>query len=127
MTAETTPSFSPAIPLLRSFSEEQARSFYIDFLGMTVDWEHRFEPGLPLYMQVSRGSLTLHLTEHFGDAGPHATVFIRMVGVAALQAELRAKQHPNCRPDIVDQPWGREMTVTDPFGNRLRFCEQEPA
>jgi catechol 2,3-dioxygenase-like lactoylglutathione lyase family enzyme len=115
--------FTRAIPLLRSFSEAQAKAFYGGFLGMDVDWEHRFEPGMPLYMQVSRGALVLHLTEHFGDASPHATVFIPMTGVAAFQADLAAKQHPNCRPGIVDQPWGREMTITDPFGNRLRFCE----
>lgn len=25
-------------------------------------------------------------------------------------------------PEIVD--WGKELNLTDPFGNRLRFCEQ---
>jgi len=34
---------SSAIPLLRIFSETKAKEFYIDFLGFSVDWEHRFE------------------------------------------------------------------------------------
>ncbi|WP_457818672.1 glyoxalase superfamily protein, partial [Staphylococcus aureus] len=54
---------SPAIPILRIFSVEKAREFYLDFLGFQVDWEHRFEPDLPLYMQVRRSGLTLHLSE----------------------------------------------------------------
>ena len=48
------------VPILRSFDEAKAREFYIDWLGFVVDWEHRFEPGLPLYMQVSRDGIALH-------------------------------------------------------------------
>ena len=56
-----------AIPILRIFDEAKAREFYVDFLGFTIDWEHRFEPGLPLYMQVSKDDCILHLSEHHGD------------------------------------------------------------
>lgn len=119
------PMMTPAIPLLRSFSEQAARAFYSGILGMTVDWEHRFADGMPLYMQVSRGPLVLHLTEHAGDAGPHATAFVWMTGIDAFHAEILSRNAPDCRPEIIDQPWGREMTVTDPFGNRIRFCEGE--
>ncbi len=38
------------IPILRIFDEEKAREFYVDFLGMSLEWAHRFEPGLPIYM-----------------------------------------------------------------------------
>jgi hypothetical protein len=27
------------------------------------------------------------------------------------------------RPGIEQWDWGRELTVTDPFGNRIRFSE----
>ena len=60
----------PAIPILRIFDEAKAREFYAGFLGFTFDWEHRFEPGTPLYAQVSRGDCRLHLSEHHGDAHP---------------------------------------------------------
>ncbi len=49
--------FQPAIPIFRIFDEAKAREFYVGFLGFAVDWEHRFEPDMPLYMQVSRGGL----------------------------------------------------------------------
>jgi hypothetical protein len=60
-------SFAKTIPILRMFSVEKTREFYLGFLGFKVEWEHRFEPALPLYMQVSRGDFVLHLTEHHGD------------------------------------------------------------
>jgi len=57
-----------SIPILRIFDEAKAREFYVDFLGFTVDWEHRFNDDAPLYMQVSRDGCVLHLSEHYGDA-----------------------------------------------------------
>jgi hypothetical protein len=45
--------FLATIPILRSYDEGKAREFYVDWLGFTVDWEHRFEPWAPLYMQVA--------------------------------------------------------------------------
>ncbi len=43
----------PAIPVVRTFSEEKAREFDCDWPGFRVDWEHRFAPGMPLYQQIS--------------------------------------------------------------------------
>ena len=63
------------IPILRIFDESKAREFYLDFLGMSVDWEHRFEPDTPIYIQVSRGELVLHLSEHSGDGTPGTKIF----------------------------------------------------
>jgi hypothetical protein len=42
------------IPILRIFDEAKAREFYLDWLGFSIDFEHRFEPGTPLYMGISR-------------------------------------------------------------------------
>lgn len=114
---------SAAIPIVRIFSVEKAKEFYVDFLGFTLDWEHRFEADLPLYAQVSRSGLTLHLSEHHGDASPGSTTFVPVEDIDALHAELHAKAYAFARPGIEAEGWGRVMQVTDPFGNRLRFCE----
>lgn len=119
--------FNQCIPILRIFDEAKAREFYLDFLGFTVDWEHRFEETAPLYMQVSRGGLTLHLSEHHGDGTPGSAVYVRMHDIAGLHAELSAKRYRYNRPGLHDQPWGmREMMVNDPFGNDIRFAESLP-
>lgn len=114
---------APPVPILRSFDEAKARAFYIGYLGFKVDWEHRFEPGLPLYLQVSRSACVLHLSEHHGDCSPGAALRIAVDDLDALHAELRAKPYANARPEIEAMPWGsRDMAVKDPFGNRLVFC-----
>ena len=109
--------FSRVVPVLRTFDTEKATQFYVDYLGMSVDWEHRFEPGLPLYRQVSRGDLVLHLTEHHGDSTPGSVVYTYMRGVRDLHAELAEKAsvgHNNPGLESVD---GRtEVQVVDPFG-----------
>jgi uncharacterized glyoxalase superfamily protein PhnB len=123
-TAGRQPRLEPATPILRIFSVEKAREFYLGFLGFTLDWEHRFEEGLPLYAQVSRSGLVLHLSEHHGDACPGSTVFVRMQGIEAFHRELSARRYPHARPALQDAPWNaRILEVTDPFGNRLRFSE----
>lgn len=114
----------PVIPVLRSFDQTQARAFFIDYLGFKVDWEHRFEPDLPLYMQVSRGTAILHISEHHGDCTPGGAVRIWIDDIEALHAEMTSNPHPRQRPAIEEMPWGlREMTLTDPFGNRVIFAQ----
>jgi len=111
-------------PILRIFDEAKAREFYIDYLGFRVVFEHRFEPGMPLYMGIARDGCTLHLSEHHGDASPGASMRIEVGDIDALQAELIAKDYRHARPSVARQPWGtRDMGVTDPFGNRLTFTD----
>jgi catechol 2,3-dioxygenase-like lactoylglutathione lyase family enzyme len=116
--------FKRAVPILRIFSLDKAREFYVDFLGCTIEWEHRFTPDAPVYMQVTRGELKLHLTEHHGDCTPGAHVYVYMTGVRDLHRELNDKNYRHNHPGLEQQEWGMaEMTVTDPFNNRITFAE----
>lgn len=109
-------------PVLRILDVALARGFYLDYLGCAVDWEYRFDDTAPLYMQVSRGGLLLHLSEHHGDATPGATVFVRVADLRAFHRELEARHGADRHPVIEDMPWGSiGMEVLDPFGNRIRF------
>ncbi|HZZ06101.1 glyoxalase superfamily protein [Paraburkholderia sp.] len=114
---------APAIPIIRIFSEEKAREFYVDFLGFTIDWEHRFEANFPLYAQVRRSDLILHLSEHHGDATPGSTIFVPVQDIDALHAELQRKDYKYGKPGIEMEPWGKVLETIDPFGNRIRFSE----
>ena len=119
--------FGRTIPILRIFSVEKAREFYLDWLGFSVGFEHRFAPDLPLYMGLERAGLELHLSEHHGDASPGTHVRIETTGIDALHRELTDKAYRYGRPGIETQPWGRDMTVHDPFGNRITFSERSPS
>lgn len=119
----STVTFDKPIPILRMFDEAKAREFYLDFLGFSVEFEHRFEADLPLYLGISRDGLQLHLSEHHGDASPGSTVFVPMHNIERLRDELLAKRYGYGRPQIVQQGWGQVLEVYDPFGNRIRFCQ----
>ena len=121
------PELQAITPILRIFSVDKAREFYLDYLGFRWDWEHRFGANFPVYAQVSRPDIALHLSEHHGDACPGAALRIRMRGIDDYRRELTAKDYRYTKPGIEDEAWGaRVLEVTDPFGNRLLFHEPTP-
>jgi catechol 2,3-dioxygenase-like lactoylglutathione lyase family enzyme len=116
--------FKRAIPILRIFDVDKAREFYLGFLGFNVDFEHRFHDDAPLFMGISRGGLQIFLSEHHGDGTPGTHVRIDVDGIDELLAELNAKHYKYYNPSIQTQDWGqRELTVIDPFNNRVTFSE----
>ncbi|WP_417693045.1 glyoxalase superfamily protein [Pseudomonas sp.] len=115
-------SFGKTTPILRIFDEAKALAFYVDFLGFTVDWQHRFGDDFPLYLQVSRDDCVLHLSEHHGDCTPGSALRIETDELEVFQQQLLAKQYRYAHPQIQAMPWGsQDMAISDPFGNRLVF------
>lgn len=112
------------IPILRIFDVMKAREFYLDYLGFKVDWEHRFEDNLPVYIQISMNELKLHLSEHYGDCSPGAAIRIEVDEIKGFHQCLIDKNFNYSRPGLENTPWGsNECCVIDPFGNRLIFYE----
>ncbi|MGK2947845.1 MAG: bleomycin resistance protein [Acidimicrobiales bacterium] len=100
------------VPIFRVADGRAAAQWY-ERLGFEVVGEHRFTPELPLYLFLRRGEVHLHLSEHTGDAPPGSVAYFYVDDVDALAADLDLRVAP--------QPWGREIEVTDPDGNRLRI------
>lgn len=48
----------PVVPALRITNYERSKAFY-QALGFQVDWEHRFEPNFPVFMEISREGMSL--------------------------------------------------------------------
>lgn len=97
------------VPILRTFPGEQARLFYVDFLGFTVDWEHRFGDGMPLYQQVTRQGCVLNLSEHHGDTTPGSAVRIEIANVQQRQRELVDGIVYPLRIGLDNQLWGSDL------------------
>lgn len=122
---DDTAGFGAPVPVLRVQRFDDVRSFYLDYLGFTVEWDHRFEPDMPLYVRLVRGATRLDLSEHHGDGTPGSVVWIPVADAKSLHAELKRKHYPSLRPGLdQDAPGGPTIEVIDPSGNTLRFCEE---
>ena len=111
------------VPILRMFDVAATKRFYVDWLGFTLDWEDAHPDG-PVYLQVSREGVVLHLSSHHDDGTPGSVVLVEMTGVEALHAEISARPYPFFNPAVGSHPLGRELQVIDPSSNRLRFFER---
>ncbi|NYD66125.1 glyoxalase superfamily protein [Agromyces atrinae] len=113
-----------AMPILRVVDAERARSFYVDVLGFTVEFTHRFGARMPVFLGVRLGKTTLGLSEHHGDGTPGSVVWIPLRRLTAYHSFVSKAAGGHLRPGIdADAPVGPTMSIIDPFGNELRFCE----
>ena len=110
------------VPTLRITNYARSKAFYVDALGFQIDWEHRFKPNFPVFMQVSRDGLALFLTEHAGDCPVGGLVHFYVPDVDAWYAEFQSKGVPVKEPPNESLQGLRDMTVVDPDGNKLRIC-----
>ncbi|NJP66937.1 glyoxalase superfamily protein [Streptomyces spiramenti] len=107
---ETAP-VEEAVPVLRVTDAERAAAWYAR-LGFAVTWEHRFAPGMPVFLELRRGAVTLFLSEHVNDAPPDGLIYLRVRDVDAAAAEFGAA--------VTAEAWARETELHDPDGNRVR-------
>lgn len=88
-----------------------------------MDWEHRYGESSPLYTQVSRGDLALHLSEHAGDATPGGNMVVYMTGIRDFHKELAGKEYRYMNPGLEHEDGRLTVEVIDPFSNHIRFME----
>ncbi len=114
-----------AIPVLRIFDVSKALEFYVDWLGFEVDWAHPNLEESPVYIQIARDQVVLHLSEHYGDCCPGSLVNIYTPNLEGYLEELKSQPYTYYNPSIDVTPWNlKQIMITDPFGNRLNFNER---
>ncbi len=114
------------VPILHIEDYEEAKAYYVDWLGFRIDWEFRFEPSFPVYMQVSRDGLVLHLSQHKGDNPAGVMCHVDVDDLDALVAEWRARK-PNFTQEVEITPWNaKHISLRDPFGNTLGINQLLP-
>ncbi|WP_044210261.1 glyoxalase superfamily protein [Coleofasciculus chthonoplastes] len=100
------------VPIFRVADARETAKWYAR-LKFVIEGEHRFAPEFPLYLFLRRGVNALHLSEHEGDARSNTLVYLYVHDVDEIAAEFNV--------EVEDQPWAREVELTDPDGNRLRI------
>jgi catechol 2,3-dioxygenase-like lactoylglutathione lyase family enzyme len=117
-----------AIPILKSSDLERTIAFCTGTLGAEILWRG------PGYAALLWGAHELHISAHAGDGAFGSAVYFPVDDVDATFAALlgRGLKPPLHRGPVyaspTDQTWGmRELYVSDPDGNCLRFgspCRQ---
>jgi catechol 2,3-dioxygenase-like lactoylglutathione lyase family enzyme len=107
------------VPVLYVEDAPRAVAWY-ERLGFSKEWEHQFEPGLPLFVSVARGRARLYLSEHTGDARPNTLIHLYVDDIDAISEEFGI-------PVDEEGLAGRECALEDPDGNRLRVATRRSA
>lgn len=110
------------IPVLRIFDLAAARTFYLDYLGFKIDWQHQFGENFPLYLQISKADLILQLSQHHGDVTPGSYIRIWMQDLEGFVLQLQSHDYTFAKPALQQTEWETlELSILDPFSNRLCF------
>jgi len=107
------------IPIFRVADASRSVAWF-EQLGFEQEWLHRFEPALPAFVSLARGAARMFLSEHGEDAGGPLVVG----AVAYLRVDAVDPIAERFGVDVIEQPWAREVHLTDPDGNRLRVGER---
>lgn len=100
------------IPILHVANAAKAVAWYTR-LDFHQEWEHRFEPHLPAFVSIARGTARIFLSEHKGDARADTLVYLWVCDVFSIAKDFQV--------EVSEQPWAREIELRDPDGNRLRI------
>lgn len=104
------------VPIFRVKDARESALFY-QRIGFELEGTHQFEPKFPVYAFLRRGAAQLHLSEHRGDAPKKSLAYFWVHDIESIAAALGQS--------VEQQPWAREVTVTDPDGNRLRCAQPD--
>ncbi len=97
------------IPILRIEDVDVALNWY-ELLGFSA---RRSVAGLPEFVEIARGDVCLFLAQDEEGALPDASIYLRVRDVGAVAAAF------GMSPE--DTPWGQEIELRDPDGNRIRI------
>lgn len=113
-------------PIFQITDYAQAVAFYIDWLGFSLDWEDGPTADGVRYLQISRSSLVLHLTNAPRESRPGSRAIAEFTGLIAFHRLLRQKESHFTTPPLQKTTWHdkvMQLELFDPAGNCLVLAE----
>ena len=119
-----TVAFQKTIPILRIFSVEKAKEFYVDYLGFTVAWRAANDGGGENCMLLAgAANLLLSTGSHLGDKPQFTgTLYFHMSGVQEFFERVRHKAEVVWPLEAMDYGQ-KEFGIHDGDGYTLAFAE----
>ena len=109
------------ISTFRVGDARSSESYYRDQLGFATTWQHDPGEGFPVFVEVSRDQVAIHLSEHEGDGAFGAQLYVKVDDAKALHEELAGRGAKIIEP-LQDSEWGHMIFVVEDLdGNVLRF------
>lgn len=109
------------VPTLQSNDASKSFDFYRSIFGFTKNWEHRYEPGFPLFISMSCGNTTIFITEHKNESAFGAELYLYVTDIVKLESHVKSLG-VKFEVELHETPYGtREFNIRDLDGNKLRI------
>ena len=112
-------------PVFQIADRAQALAFYVDWLGFSIDWAEN-PTSSSYYIQVSRGSILLHLTNYAHESTAGSKAMAEFTGLPAFYRLLSQKSSSFPVPQLQKANWNDKvmlLELRDPAGNCLVLAE----
>ena len=109
------------ISTLRVSDARASEELFCGKLGFHKTWEYDPGDGYPVFIEVTRDSVSFHLSEHEGDGPMGIQVYVSVSDALALYDEFTAKGVVTIS-EPSEAAWGELIfELQDLDGNTLRF------
>lgn len=111
-----------SIPQPRTADAERRQRSSVQGPALGVDWPHRFDPGFPLFVQLTRQGRPILLTGPAGGCDRGGAVCFVVPDVDQIFRVFSERGVGAIAPPMQMSSGARAIVISEPGGNRLRFA-----
>ena len=118
------PEIDLCVPALQSNDAVESYAFYHLMLGFEKNWDHRYEPGLPLFIPIPNGVSMVFITEYKDESAFDMELYLYANGACSIESNAKT-QGAVFDVELHEMLYGaKEFTINDPGGNKLRIGQR---
>lgn len=101
---------------------EKVKTFYLDILGLKLDYEHPQQ--FVSFWFSNEVRLGIKLKKEEREIAGAGTVFIEVENIEQLYEDMKQKQVVILK-ELVRQDWATNFSILDPDKNKIQFVQQK--